>query len=205
MINETFKKMLENITDEDELKSSLSFAAFFIALYENFVDLTIDRVKSYYCNGFDTDENGRTEYTYSPEYKKVIIDRTEENGKKSGELKATLLWLIEKGAIDQNDFDCFYKIRDQRNKIVHELMDCVLNGFNEDEGKNFLDLLNIYKKIDRWWINEIEIPTSADDIPQDYDPNSVGSVISGMFDIMVDVIFRGKSEEHKELLRQYFD
>ena len=29
------------------------------------------------------------------------------------------------------------------------------------------------KKLDKWWINEIEIPTSADDIPSDYDQDNV--------------------------------
>ena len=205
MDREETKHMLLSIADEETLKSNLSFTAFFIALYENFVDLTVDRVEGFYCNGFSTDETGKVTMTQSPEYSKRILQREDNLGKRVGVLRATLFWLLEAEAITQDDIDCFYEIREQRNRFTHELTNCLLNGLTEDEVKKLFDLFRIYKKIDKWWINEIEIPCSADEIPQDYDPDGVQSVISGLFDIMVDVLFRGNSKEHKELIEQYFN
>ncbi|MEA4940169.1 MAG: hypothetical protein VB091_11345 [Christensenella sp.] len=202
---QTTKQMLINITDEESLKSNLSFAAFYIALFENFADTVVDKIRGFLSDGIHFNENGEITYIESERYKSEIVNRKDNESNKLGVLKSSMLWFVDNAAITMSEYEQFIEIRDQRNRFVHELTSFLLNGFNEPEIKMFFELLRIYKKIDKWWINEIEIPTSADDIPQDYDPNSVGSVISGMFDIMVDVIFRGKSEEHKELLRKYFD
>lgn len=204
-IEET-KQMLMNIADEETLKSNLAFTAFFIAIYENFVDYIVDQVKGLSCNGFETDSNGNVTITHSAWYKEDILDRKEDDsGNKLGSLKATLFWFRDNGAITDNDIKRFYEIKKQRNIFVHELTNCLLKGFSEDEVRMFFDLLNMYKKIDRWWINEIEIPCAADEIPCDYDPEGVQSVISGLFDVMVDVLLRGNSDEHKKLIEQYFN
>ena len=39
----------------------------------------------------------------------------------------------------------------------------------ENDNKLFGDMLEIYNKIDKWWINEIEILITENDIPEDYD------------------------------------
>lgn len=204
MSYEETRQMLLNIADEETLKDNLSFTAFFIAIYENFVDQIVDRLNGFFCDGFETDDHGKVTMIQSPRYKKDILDRKDDSGNKVGPLKATLLWFQENGAITDDDIKRFYEIREQRNIYVHELTHCLLKGFSSDEVSTFFDLLNIYKKIDKWWINEIEIPCAADEIPQDYDPEGVQSAIMALFDIMVDVLLRGKSDEHKELIQQYF-
>ena len=39
--------------------------------------------------------------------------------------------------------------------------------------KLFGDMLEIYNKIDKWWINEIEIPIVGNDRPEDYDRDMI--------------------------------
>jgi len=201
---EKTKQMLMGIADEETLKSNLSFTAFYIALYESFVDLVIDKIQGFLSDGIHFDEDGEMSYIQSEHYKSEIVNRKNERNEKLGVLFSSMLWLVERKAITLSDYDQFIEIRKQRNHFVHELADCLLNGFNETEIKMLFGLLRIYKQVDKWWINEIEIPCAADEIPQDYDPEGVQSAIMALFDIMVDVLLRGKSDEHKELIQQYF-
>ena len=205
MPDETAKQVLYNISDEETLKSNLAFAAFFIALYENFISLTIDRIRSFLCEGIHFTDSGEVEYQPSSSYELGITKRKNEEGKTIGALLASMLWFVDNNAITKSDYELFLRIREQRNKFAHELTDYLLHGYNETEIKAFFDLFSLYKKIDKWWINEIEIPCADDDIPQDYDPDGVQSVISGLFDIMTSVIFLGKSDEYKAIMQQYPD
>ena len=68
MKHKTVKQVLMGISDEENLKNELSFIGIFIAIYENFVDLTVDRVKYHYCTGFTVDDNGSSSMIFSPDY-----------------------------------------------------------------------------------------------------------------------------------------
>ena len=54
--------------DDANLKDNLSFAAFYIALYESFADFVEDRIKGLYWCGCECTENGQNKEHYSPDY-----------------------------------------------------------------------------------------------------------------------------------------
>lgn len=201
---EEAKQMLLNIADEETLKSNLSFTAFFIALYESFRSLVIDRIQGFLSDGIHFGEDGKMSHIESIHYTNVIKNRKNDSGEKLGVLVASMLWLVESEAITLKDYNVFIKIREQRNRFAHELTDCLTKGVSETEIEMFFELFRIYKTVDKWWINEIEIPLAADELPPDYDPEGSQSAIMALFDIMVDVLIRGKSDEHKELIQEYF-
>ena len=47
------------------------------------------------------------------------------------------------------------------------------NWLKKNDAKLFGDMLEIYNKIDKWWINEIEIPIVGNDRPEDYDRDMI--------------------------------
>ena len=51
----------------------------------------------------------------------------------------------------------------------------------------------LYNKLDKWWINEIEVPISGDDVPEDYDKESVSYRLS--------VVWRGAECKEPTLRR----
>jgi len=53
-------------------------------------------------------------------------------------------------AITENEFNRIIEMRDDRNKISHELLDLLLNDFEVTMIENFTELINICKKIDKW-------------------------------------------------------
>lgn len=56
--------------------------------------------------------------------------------------------------------------------------------------------------MDRWWINEIEIPTSAEKIPNDYDRDDVYGGEQLILSIINSVILENKGDEYKKILKK---
>lgn len=191
-----------NITDRDTLEANMVFISLFISLYENFCDIFTERVKFFYCNGFNS-VDGEMVLILSDNYATKITNR-KIDGKKNI-LKSTLLWFVEHNAITQEEYATFMKIRDKRNQYVHEMATLFLKGIPEEDVKLLSELITLYSKLDKWWINEIEIPTSGEYLPGTYNEDEVVSVQLLMFSIMIDVLYNGKSEELKKTVKQFFN
>ena len=63
-----------------------------------------------------------------------------------------------------------------------------------------MSLLELYRKIDKWWINQIEIPISGEDIPDDYDSEQVCGGQALVLSMINDIIFDNNKEYYKNLL-----
>lgn len=61
-------------------------------------------------------------------------------------------------------------------------------------------MLEIYNKIDKWWINEIEILITENDIPEDYDRNEVCGAQAMILSIINSMVLGNKGAEYKEIL-----
>lgn len=183
----------KNILDESILKTNVCFAALFVMNYECLKEYIVDQVKAFYCNNihFEDDE---IIYKESESYKKEVreLDGNIEN--------ASLKWFMKAEAITKEDYDNYQKIRKRRNEITHELLKNLNNGFIEKDVELFSILLDLYGKIDRWWINEIEIPTSADEIPKDYDKNGVYSGQALILNIINDIVLKNEGDKDKDIL-----
>ena len=184
-----------NILDEDNLKPNVNFAAMFVLNFECLKDYIIDQIRDFYSDEIDF-EYGKILYHESKEYKdKVrILDKNIEN--------ASLKWLIEAGAITQEDFDYYQKIRRRRNDITHEFLKNLIEGFSEEDIDLFNKIISIYTKIDKWWINEIEIPIAGEDVPSDYNRENVYGNQAIVQSAINDIVLENKGVEYKELLRK---
>lgn len=186
---------LANILDKNIVKTNVNFAALFVMNYECLKDYVISQVKGFYCDDLYF-ENDEAIYIESEAYKQEVrtLDKQLEN--------ASLKWFMESEAVTQEDFDNYQKIRKRRNEITHELLKNLNIGFTEDDIKLFVTLTNLYEKIDRWWINEIEIPTSADEIPEDYDRDGVCGGQAIVLSIINDIVLGNGGEKYKNILNE---
>ncbi len=114
---------------------------------------------------------------------------------------ASLKWFILAEAITQEDYDTYQCIRKRRNDIIHELLKNLNDGFTEKDAELFSKLLLIYSKLDKWWINEIEIPIAGEDIPENYDSEGVCGGQAFILSIINSIILGNKGDEYKELLK----
>lgn len=197
------KHIIENISDKEILKDNLSFFAFYIALYENFADMVEERIKGFFCNENKQRKDGTYKYIYSQKYKDAIVEKRVDEKENKDILKASMLWLKDQGAINDEDYSFFLQAKELRNMFAHQLIDVIFRGATEQEFRIFIDLFALYKKIDQWWINEIEIPCMGEYLPGSYDENDVGSVVSYLYETMIEVLYLGKSEEIKNIIRKY--
>ena len=183
----------ENILDENILKYNVSFAAIFVLNYECLKDYVINQVRDFYSDNVKWDgDNSISEET--AKYKKEVrsLDKNIEN--------ASLMWFLQLNVITEDDFEKYQVIRKRRNDITHELLKNLNDGFTENDAKLFGDMLEIYNKIDKWWINEINIPIAGNDIPEDYDRDGVCGVQAMILSIINSIVLVNKGAEYKEIL-----
>ena len=198
---EIFKRRIfvdnwKNILDENILKTNINFAAVFVMNYESLKEFVIEQVRDFYSEHFYMDGD-RIVCEESNAYKEKVraLDKNLEN--------ASLKWFMDAEAITQEDYDRYQIIRKKRNDITHKLLKNLNEGFGEEVVQLFGDMMRIYNKLDKWWINEIEIPTSADDIPEDYDRNGVCGGQALILSIINEIIFGNEGDIYKELLNEF--
>ena len=186
----------KNILDENILKTNINFAAVFVMNYECLKEFVIEQVRDFYSEHFYMDGD-RIVCEESNAYKEKVraLDKNLEI--------ASLKWFMDAEAITQEDYDRYQIIRKKRNDITHKLLKNLNEGFGEEVVQLFGDMMRIYNKLDKWWINEIEIPTSADDIPEDYDRNGVCGGQALILSIINEIIFGNEGDKYKELLNEF--
>lgn len=192
------KMVLNNIWNKDILQHNLSFLALFIGMYEQFEDKVIENVDCFLnlgCSANDDTHCKKSEY-----YRQNILNRkVDENGNKN-KLKATMLWFVDVGAITPEDYSLFLNIKEARNIYVHQLTKCVVNGISDKDIDMLVQLLNLFYKIDNWWINEIEIPTSGISASDDYPTEEAYSMIYTIYRDMINLLFLGKTDDYQAYL-----
>ena len=184
-----------NILDEDKLKLNVNFAARFVLNFECLKDYIVSQIRNLYLDSIHFEE-GKIIYKESKQYKEQVrtLDKNIEN--------ASLKWFIQEGAITQDDFEIYQKIRKRRNDIIHEFLKNLDEGFSDNDGMLFNKMLTIYAKIDKWWINEIEIPTSVEEVSADYDRDDVCGGQAIVLSIINSIILENKGNEYKEVFAQ---
>lgn len=166
-MEQKFEKIL-NVLDEERLKLNCHFVSLYILYYECLKDALVSLPKSFYTLEKLVLKDGNAFLHETDTYKEEVrkLDNHIEN--------ASFKWFVSVGALSEKEYSSFDKLRKFRNRIVHDLLFYLNEGFSEDEVKYLVELIEIYRKIEKWWINEIEIPIGGD-ISEPYDSENVVS------------------------------
>lgn len=185
----------DNIFDEQILRYNTCFAALYVMNYECLKEFLIGQPKSFFCDHIEFNGENAV-YKESEAYKKEVCSLDKNI------LDASLKWFMNLNAITQEDYDDFHNIRKKRNDITHELLKNLYEGFNEKDAILFGKLNNIYTKLDKWWINEIEIPIGMEDIPEDYDKKNVFGIQALTLSAINDIILLNQGDKYRDLLNE---
>jgi hypothetical protein len=185
----------EKIVNKDELKSNIIFYAIYLLIFECFKNKFIEDVKGFLCD--ISVKDGKLNYRESSEY--IKIKQKKYNGKINIFVN-TMQWLMQNGAMDSKEFQKLIDIRDDRNKIGHELLLLLSEERNKLMEANFYECIRIFNRIDKWWINNIEIPISADEIPSEYVPDEVFSSSWLLCEVILNTIYGDNS--YKEIIER---
>jgi len=149
------KRDIKKISNPETLKRNLIIASLILTAYELMKYSLVDRVKGF----FEIDKEHLTE-SYRNEIEKI---RKKLPKKLQGyPLLVYALWFKEHEALTEPDFDNIVKIWRYRNEIAHELIKFLIDSDFEIEVKYLLQIIDIIKKTDIWWLKEIEIPINPD-------------------------------------------
>ena len=191
-------KWLNNLVDAKILSDNLIFISLFIAVYENFSDYVVSNIESFLCE--ESIENGEYVIKKTQVYRDEIKNRVVDDKNNKDITKASFLWLKDNTAISGSDYELFLKLKGIRNKYAHELTSIILSGIDEKEDiKLFFDMIALYKKITKWWFINIEAPILGCEVDEDAE---IYNSANGAFDLIINVLYNGKSEEYKKMLEE---
>ncbi len=141
----------ERFLDPDVVRPSLFIATMFITTFEILKNSIVDRTRDFYTNGW-----GEEGPIVGSEYKAEVAARNKSV------LYASLDWLREHEAIDDADLQRFEDLKKTRNLLAHRLFDVVTGQAESNHTDQFSLLVALLKKIEVWWVVNVEIPTNPD-------------------------------------------
>lgn len=150
--------------NSSQLRTALSRISLFIATFESFSDFI---------------ERNVTILHYPKEKIREIFEYYKDGNQKnltySNEVfsfKKALLWFVDMSAITSQECDTALKIRDLRNELVHEMSTYVYRGIPKELNSRYVQLIQLYQKINDWWIENIEASINPD-LQSDITPKEV--------------------------------
>ena len=145
------QKSWERFLNPETLKTNLIAASIYIAAFEILKQSVVDRIKDFFSEGFD--QTGRI---IGEKYRQEVLS------KNKSPTYASLLWLEGMGVITKSDIEKFEAIKAYRNVLAHEITEFLSKGSKFDHAELFGDMVNLVRKIEVWWIVNVEIPTNPD-------------------------------------------
>lgn len=196
-MKENLEKLI-NFVNPENLKGNLICCSLYIAFFEATKDYITEQPKGFYSTGFCSE----TGIIVDPQYKCKVLSKDDRSV-----AKASLLWFVEQGAITLKDVEIFDELRKYRNVLVHEMFQRLYDGLDETFSKNFVSLIEFRLKIERWWVFNIEIPTS------DIDPETIieDEVLTGSqiwYRLVLDVLSEDEEKAkfyHSEFLKYKYN
>jgi len=152
VLDPDIKQSWENFLKPEVMRPRLIMASIYIAGFEALKDSIVGRIRDFYFAGFD--ESGDNIDT---DYNAGVLARSRSP------VYASLDWLKEQGAIDDRDVETFDRVKRSRNKLAHELLSVLgSEGLPADFAQCFSDMVALLRKIEVWWISNVEIPSNPD-------------------------------------------
>lgn len=156
-------KQYEDFLNPAVLRPRLLAASVFITGFESLKVAIVDRLSGLYWRGFNQEGE-----EIDPRYDVEVRSRHRSL------VRASLMWLVEEGAIEQTDLDTYDRVRVCRNLLAHELLDVVSSqGLPEDFDIRFEELIELLRKIEVWWIQNVELAINPVYVGQEVDPAEI--------------------------------
>ena len=159
------------------MQERLISASLYVTAFELLKESIVGRLRSFYMVGFDLAED-----VIDEKYESSVLSRNKSP------LYASLDWLIENGVIDKSDLESFERIKITRNSLAHELPSLVMGGADIKHIERFQELVTLLRKIEVWWVVNLEVPTNPDFDGKEIDEEGIVPGPLLMIQIMLDVV-----------------
>lgn len=189
-LDKNIQESWERFLHPAKLRTNMIITSLYITGFEILKDAIVTRIRDFFCFGLDS-----TGLITSPKYQAEVLSKSKSH------LYASLQWLKEAEAINENDIATFESIKKLRNEFAHEITQIINDGPASDWPLRFNDMISLLGKIEKWWIINIEIPTNPDFDGQDINEEEVvpGRVMT--LKMMIDIAL-GSEEESMQYFNQ---
>ncbi|MBY8872012.1 hypothetical protein K7640_09180 [Micromonospora sp. PLK6-60] len=168
------------------IRATLSFAGLYQITHELIKETVIDDVRGFYLIGFD--ESG---YTYDEQRYEAQVLRRDPKRRK---MRASLLWLVESGAITLQQADRLDEIYAHRHDLTHELGKYIVDPEFEPDMQLFSDAVQILQDIRRYWTRvEMDLGTYEAYGEVDVDDITPGPIL--LLQLCIDAYVEGLNKE----------
>lgn len=163
------KERWERFLDPEIVKPSLFLATMFITTFEILKNSIVDRLRDFYQIEWSKEGS-----TLSPEYADKVLSRNKSA------VYASLNWLLDQQAINESDLATFELLKKTRNLLAHRLFDVVTGQVESPHQEQFNVLVELLRKIEVWWVVNVEIPTNPDYADEEIDEAGIvpGAILS---------------------------
>ena len=185
------RSMLEDLFNPDVLRPNLIKASVYIAAFEVLKSTIVQRIKSFYTFGPRIDQ---------PKYESEVLSK-DPKGKKR-HVHASLAWLKESEAIDDDDIIIYERVKELRDKLAHQMAPLMIDGLPADLPTRFLEMIRLLDKIGKWWIVNVDIATDPQfDGQQVEESNIIPGPIMAL-QVLMDVAL-GSDEDARKHLEEF--
>jgi|688.fasta_scaffold440777_2 hypothetical protein len=162
-MNSNVKHSWEEFLNPKVLRPRLIAASIYIAGFEVLKDAIVGRIKDFFWTGFD--EFGDK---IDPKYSSDVLARNKSP------VYASLDWLKAMDAISDADVETFNRARACRNTLAHDLLSTLASqGLSDEFDERFSEMVALLRKVEAWWITNVEIPTNPDFDGQEVDEDGI--------------------------------
>lgn len=185
-MDEKVKASWERVLHPTTLKKNIITASIFSMGFEMLKNSIVEKIKGFFTNGFD--ENGMI---VSAEYKEkvLVLNRSP--------LYASLTWLRDMGAIDDEDLEKFEYIKRCRNTLAHEMLTFASSGIDFDVTETFEEMVGLLRKIEIWWFVNLDMAIDPEAYPEDLDLEQVTPGPVWGLQMLIDVALGSEDEAQK--------
>ena len=181
----------ERFLNPELLRTNLIIASLYITSFEILNDSIVTRIKDFFTNGFKNNE-----WTIDEEYNIKVLSLNKSP------LYASLEWLKNMNAINDEDINNYNEIKNYRNELAHEIPNFITKGSKIDPLPLFGKLVELLNKIEKWWILNVEIPINSNLDGEEINEAEIvpGPVIS--IQLMMDIAL-GSEQESKYYYNEF--
>jgi hypothetical protein len=135
----------------DTIRSNLVRAGLVLATWELIQNEVETKVRDFYWAGFDEQRETLTH----PDYKTKVLDLHKYP------FEASLLWLIESGAIGETQAQTLRSFREYRNKVDHEMPSILVEVGHDIDISRIREAKDVISALGRFWY-QIDVETDPE-------------------------------------------
>ncbi len=179
----------DKILNPDILRRKIISFSIYITAFELLKNVIITKVESFFVGPFDEEDAQKT-------YEKKVLSLSKSK------LYASLLWLKDMEAIDDEDIKMFNILKKVRNDVSHEMFDLLCSEPIFDILHELDSIIIMLNKIEVWWFYNLDMAIDPDSYPDNLEVDGIQPMSVWTLKLIISVAL-GDEKEAKVVFEEF--